>query len=181
MCTNATKTAASLMAAIEPTLKSILTFTNLINTPQGQDAIKAYDAALAALQAWKSGTPAEDVLQLVGDFQQVFNALPMPANVSALVNIILAGIETVIGVVMANAPAPVTAAMPSLAHSLRASPEESHAMHQAHVIADTTAKVTTLVPGFKRSIWHSPASQYAKAWNEGVTSSGLPDELKTAA
>jgi len=116
MCTNATKTAASLMAAIEPTLKSILTFTNLINTPQGQDAIKAYE-----MRPWRR-----------------------------------------------------------CRHG-RASPEESHAMHQAHVIADTTAKVTTLVPGFKRSIWHSPASQYAKAWNEGVTSSGLPDELKTAA
>lgn len=173
MCVNATKTAASLMAAIEPTLKSILAFTGQANTPAGLNAIAAYDAALAAIQAWKSGTTAENVLQLIGDFQQVFNALPMPANVSALVNIILAGVETVIGVLNANSPAPAAPAGVAVHAEVRA-------MHQASVIADTTIKVAALVPGFKRSIWHSPASQYSKAWNDGVTANGLPEELKVA-
>ena len=50
MCTNANKTAASLMLVIEPTLKSLLTFTNLITTPEGQLVMDEYDAALT----WKT-------------------------------------------------------------------------------------------------------------------------------
>ncbi len=92
MCKNATATAASLMAAIEPTLKSLLTYTNLLDTPEGLAAIKAYDAALVAVQNWKSGTAAQNSLTLIGDFQVVFNTLPLPATVLTLTNIILAGI-----------------------------------------------------------------------------------------
>ncbi|MGA9668391.1 MAG: hypothetical protein WBQ94_04240 [Terracidiphilus sp.] len=169
MCTNAAKTVASLMAAIEPTLKSILTFTNLINTPDGKAAIAAYDAALGAVEGWQSGTTAQNVLQLIGDFQTVFNAIPFPATVSALVNIILAGIETVIGVLTANSPAPAPVAAAG-----DATAEETQAMHQAHVAADTASKVTALVPGFKRNIFRSPASQYKKAWNDAVAQEQLP-------
>jgi hypothetical protein len=176
MCTNAQKTAASLMAAIEPTLKSLLSFTDLLDTPDGQAAIKAYDAALVALQGWQSGTTAQNVLQLIGDFQTVFNALPLPSTVSTLVNLILAGVETVIGVITANSPALAPAVKP--ASGERATVEETVAMHQAHVIADTTAKVTALVPGFKRSIWHSPASQYKSHWNDAIAKGNFPDVLK---
>ena len=57
---------------------------------------------------------------------------------------------------------------------------EIQAMHAASVAVDTTAKVQTLVPGFKRSIFHSPESQYNKAWNDAVDQGGFPDTLKTA-
>lgn len=182
MCKNATATAASLMAAIEPTIKNLLTVTNLLNTPQGAAAIKAYDAALAALQSWKSGTPAQDVLEVISDFQVAFNALPIPAAYSALVNIILAGVETVIGVLTANSPVQSAPAVgdPVAGEKFAASDEEITAMHQVHTAADTTAKVQALVPGFKRSIWHSPESQYTKAWNGAVDDGGFPAELKTA-
>ena len=170
MCTNATKTAASLMSAIEPTLKSLLTFTGIINTPQGVAAIAAYDAALAALQNWKSGTASQNVLELIAAFQSVFNALPIPANVAVLVNLILGGVEAAIGVITANSPAPVGVAEDATA-------EETQAMHQAHVIADTTAKVQALVPTFKRSIFSSPASQYTKAWNAAVSNGGFDPAL----
>jgi hypothetical protein len=173
MCTAAAKTVGSLMAAIEPTLKSILTLTNLANTPQGLAAVTAYDAALAAIQGWKSGTPAQDALQLIGDFQTAFDALPFPPSEQLLVNVILAGVETVIGVLTANSPAPVAPA--PVAGAMRASVEETQVMHQAHVIAETTAKVTALVPSFKRSIWHSPASQYDKAWTEAAVATGHPE------
>lgn len=182
MCQNAVKTAGSLMAAIEPTIKSLLTVTGVINTPEGEAAIAAYDAALAATQNWVSGTPAQDALQLIGDFQTAFNAvvalLPLPPLYTALINIILAGVETVIGVLTANSPAP-TAPTPVVG-SAAAAPEEVQAMHVAHTIADTTTKVQTLVPGFKRSIWHSPASQYKTAWNNAVDAGNFPQELKTA-
>jgi hypothetical protein len=85
----------------------------------------------------------------------------IPANVKMLVNIILAGVVTVIGVIEANSPAP-PAPKGLQAHA------ETQAMHQATVIHDTTVMVTTLVPTFKQSKWHSPESQYRKAWNDAV-------------
>jgi len=167
MCQNAVKTAGALMAAIEPTLKSLLTYTGLAETPQGIAVIAAYDAALTAVENWKSGTPAQDVLQILGDFQVAFNALPLPANVVLLTNIVLAGVEAVIGVLTANSPAPAGAAGD-------ATPEETQAQHQVQVITETTTKVQKLVPNFKRSIWHSAATQYKNQWNSTVTGMG-PD------
>ena len=169
MCQNAVKTAGALMAAIEPTLKSLLTYTGLAETPQGIAVIAAYDAALTAVENWKSGTPAQDVLQILGDFQVAFNALPLPANVVLLTNIVLAGVEAVIGVLTANSPAPAGSVL-----GADANPEETQAQHQVQVITETTAKVQKLVPNFKRSIWHSAATQYKNQWNNTVTGMG-PD------
>jgi hypothetical protein len=163
------------MAAIEPTLKSLLTYAKLLDTPEGQAAIAAYDAALVAVQGWKSGTPAQNVLTLIGDFQTVFATLPIPANVETLVNIILAGIETVIGVLTANSPAPGPTV--GVAKSDAASPEERTALYQVHVIAETTAKVKTLVPTFQRSFWHSASYQYKKTWNDQLTIGGFPQTM----
>jgi hypothetical protein len=173
MCQNATKTAATLMAAIEPTIKALLTEADLINTSAGIAAMNAYDAALSAVKNWQSGTNAQDILQLIGDFQAVFNTLPIPSKYLSLVNIILAGVETVIGVLTANSPAPAPPAG-VVAH------EETQAMHQADVVAKTTVKVQALVPGYKRSIWHSPESQYKSEWNKAVVSGEFPANLKTA-
>ena len=172
MCQNATKTAASLMAAIEPTLKSLLTVTGQINTPEGQAAIKAYDAALVAVQNWQSGTAAQTVLELVQAFQGVFNAIPLPAQFTVLGNIILAGIETVIGVISANSPAPKAAAGVEAI-------EEPQAVHQAVVAHETVVKVHSLVPGIKLSRFHSADSQYKSTWNKAVDENGLPGELKS--
>lgn len=180
MCQNANKTAASLMAAIEPTLKSLLAFLGQTSTPAGIAVITAYDAALTALQNWQSGTVAQNVLQLITDFQTAFNALAssivLPPGVVTLVNIILAGIEAVIGVIEANSPAP-PAPVPVPAGAT-ASVEETQAAHQAAVAADTEKKVLALVPGFKRSIWHSAASQYKSEWNNAVKVGGFPSALK---
>jgi hypothetical protein len=172
MCQNANKTVAALMAAIEPTLKSLLTFAGIAGTTEAQAAIAAYDAALTAVQNWQSGTTAQNVLELIGDFQTVFASLPLPPTVEALTNIILAGIETVIGVLTANSPAP-------------AAPQgtvgaEEQGMHQAAVAADTVQKVHALVPGIKLSRFHAADVQYKKAWNDAVASGGFPETLKAA-
>jgi len=172
MCQKAAATAASLMAAIEPSIVSLLTFENLSNTPNGIAAITAYKAALVALQNWKQGTAAQNVLQLIGDFQTVFNTLPIPPADASLANIILAGVEAVIGVVTANSPQPASA--PATA---TASEEESTVSYQLQVASETEAKVLALVPDFKRSIWHSPASQYTKTWNNAVAIGGFPPSL----
>jgi hypothetical protein len=174
MCKNATATAAALLEAIEPTLTSLLTYTGLGSTPNGEAAIAAYNAAVAALKAWQSGTVAQNVLQLIGDFQTVFNSLPLPPTVIDLTNIILAGIQAVIGVIIANSPAPVAPA------GSTASPEEITAAHQAAVAHDTEQKVAALVPHFKRSIFHSPAVQYKNLWNNTVDKDKLPATLKVA-
>ena len=171
MCKNATATAASLMAAIEPTLKSLLTYTNLLDTLEGLAAIKAYDAALVAVQNWKSGTAAQNALTLIGDFQVVFNTLPLPATVLTLTNIILAGIETVIGVLTANSPAPAAVGQAT------ASPAQAQEMYQAHVAAETAAKVQVLVPTFKRSFWHTVEGQYKTTWNHAISAGGYPNSM----
>lgn len=173
MCKNATSTAASLMAAIKPSLVSLLTYENIANTPNGIAAINAYDAALAAVQNWKSGTTATDVLQVIAAFQTAFNALPIPPADAALANIILAGVEAVIGVLAANSPAP-SAPTPTVG---AASEEEITAAHQAQVAVETEAKVIALVPEFKRSIWHSAAHQYKSTWNGAVHKGNFPATL----
>jgi hypothetical protein len=164
MCSNASKTVASLMAAIQPGLINLLTVTGIASTTQGQAAIKAYDAALAAVEAWVPGTTAQDVIQVIDAFTAVFDTLPFPSEVSELVDIVSAGIVTVIGVLTGNSPAP----LPTSGPQIEISPTEVQEAHAVAVAHDTTVKVQALVPGFKRSIWHSPASQYKTAWNNGV-------------
>jgi hypothetical protein len=86
--------------------------------------------------------------------------------------VIFAGIEAVIGVITANSPAPAAPA------GSTASADDLQALHQADVAVNTQAKVQSLVPGFKRSIWHSPESQYKTAWNNAVDAGGFPYTLK---
>ena len=171
MCQNASKTAATLMAAIEPTIKSLLTVTNLINTPNGIAAINAYNAALAALESWQSGTSAQNVLQLIADFQTVFNTLPLPANVQALTNIIIGGIEAVIAVLVANSPAPPAPAGSTV------DAENLQVTHQVVTATEAMAKVHALIPGIKLDRHGDIAAQYNKAWNAAVAAGSFPQTL----
>lgn len=161
MCQAAAKTVSAVMVGIRPTLVSILTATGLVNTTNGVAALAAFDALQTSLQNWVSGTAAQEIIQALTDFNVLFQALPIPAEFQLFENIIVAGIVTVIGIVTANSPVPAPPAG-VVAH------EESVAMYQASVAADTAAKVQSLVPSFKRSFWHSPEAQYKKAWNDAV-------------
>jgi len=167
MCKNAVSTASSLMLAIEPTLVDLLTVTGIANTPDGEAAIKAFDAAQSSLSDWTPGTPATTVIEALDAFTAVFAVLPLPTEYKALEGIISAGIVTVIGVVTANSPAPT-----SDTSQKTASEEESQGAHIAHVASETAKKVTELVPGFKRSIFTSPAHQYKNEWNKAVENMG---------
>ena len=168
MCKNATSTAASLLGAIEPTLKSLLAITGQATTPDGIAAINAFDAAKTALAAWVPGTTSETVVQALEAFSSVFNVLPIPADAKILENIILAGVIAVLGVVKANSPAPPA----TEAVATPASGEETQALHSLAIAQDTTEKVSKLVPEFKRSHFHSPKSQYESMWNKGVEKAG---------
>lgn len=176
MCTNATKTAAELMAAIKPTLESLLSDTSLLNTPEGQAAIAAFDAAETAVGNWQTGSPAENVLELVMDFQSVFNTLPLPADVEEFTNLILGGVEAVIGVLEGNGTLPAVAEVPADAD---ATPEELMQLHQEETVAKTTAKIQVLVPGFKRSKWQKASTQYTNYWNSTAEKANKP-QLKVA-
>lgn len=166
MCTNATKTAASLMSAIEPTVINLLTLLGISTSTEGVAAIDAFNAAQKALAAWTPGTAAQTVIEAINAFVQVFDVLPIPEDAKALANIISAGIVTVIGVVTANSPAPAPAVPAN-----SASAEETTLLHQAAVIHETTVKVNELVPGFKRAIFTAPSHQYNNAWRKGVEAS----------
>lgn len=160
MCKNAASTVASLMGAIEPTLVNLLTVLNIADTPQGEAAISAFNAALQALQNWKPGTSAEDVIQLINAFTDVFNALPIPADAKGLADIISAGIVVIISVLTGNSPAAVDAAA------------------QARVMDEAHAKVAAMVPTFKESNFdkaravlgdHTVATkEYKNHWNKAV-------------
>lgn len=169
MCQNAQKTIINLMAELEPSLIALGNAAGLNNNPDFQTAIKAYNTALTAVENWKSGTPAQDVIQVIQALEAAVQILPIPPQYQVLVNIILAGIATVIGVLSANSPAPI----PVPSAGADATPEETQAQHQAEVIHETTVKVQHLVPSFKRSIWHSAATQYKKTWNEKASDLGV--------
>jgi hypothetical protein len=170
MCQNAQKTLINLMAEIEPSLVALGNATGLSNNPEFELVLKEYNAALAAVESWQSGTVAQDVIQVINALEVGVQALPIPPTYQVLVNIILAGIATVIGVLSANSPAPAPVAQTEVT----ATPEEVQAQHQAAVIHDTTVKVQTLVPGFKRSIWHSAATQYKNQWNSEAVKLNVP-------
>jgi hypothetical protein len=172
VCKNAQATAASLMTAIRPTIVSLLTLEGVAGTTEATAALAAYDAAETAIQSWTPGSAATEVLEVIGDLQTALAALPLPQNAIVLLNTILAGVSVVIGVISANSPAP---AAPT---DSTATPEDITAAHQADVAATTAQKVTALVPGFKRSIFHTPESQYKSAWNSAVTLGGFPASMK---
>ena len=88
MCKAADKTVGALMTAIEPTLKSLLADLGIATTPEGVAAINAYDAALAAVEAWVPGSTSADVIQVINAFTQVFNTLPVPQEFKVFADLI---------------------------------------------------------------------------------------------
>lgn len=174
MCPNGQKTAAALMAAITPTINSLLTFAGLASTPAAVAALAAWQSAITAVQNWTPGTASQDALEAIADFQTAFSALPLPPAVELLTNTILSGVAAVIGVISANSPAPAAPAG-------TAPVEEPQAMHQAAVAAETVKQIHALVPGIKLSRFHPAAEQYTAAWNRGVDEADLPVSLKVAA
>jgi hypothetical protein len=171
MCANAQKTIVDLMGEIESTILAIGTELNIENTPQFQLVIKLYNDALTAIQNWTSGTAAQDIIEILNDLQTAVSDLPIPTTIQTLVNIILAAVATVVAILTANSPNPTP--IPADAN---ASPEETTAAYQAEVMKAAEAKVQTLAPGFKRSIWHSAASQYKTTWNNAVKGK-FPDAM----
>jgi hypothetical protein len=163
MCKAAEKTAAALMAALEPALVNLMNDTGIGATPEGQAALTAYNAALTALQNWVPGTAAQDAIQAIDAFTAVFDTLPFPPEVEMLENDISAAVVVVISVLTANSPAPTGTAAE---------------VHQKAVSADALAKVTKLVPAYHENLIvkskallgdHTVAAgEFKKQWNKDV-------------
>jgi hypothetical protein len=164
MCKNATATAASLMAAIEPTVVNLLTELNLATTPDGIAAITAFNAAQKALASWVPGTSAQTVIEAINAFTAVFNVLPIPADAKDFEDTISAAIVIVVGILTGNSP-PAT---PPVTMIVTAPTEEIQAAHAHEVMDATTEQAMKIKPSFKRSIWHSAAHQYNNTWNNDV-------------
>jgi hypothetical protein len=179
MCPNPKQTAINLISAVEETLVSLGNEAGVSNNPIFETAINEMTVTVTAIQNWTPGNVGQDAVQVINVLESAVTTLsqtvPSLAPYVNEINLILAGIAAVVGVITANSAAPAPT------ETTTATPEESKAMFQAHVVADTSAKVQALVPGFKRSIWHTPESQYKKAWNEAVDADKLPDTLKVAA
>jgi hypothetical protein len=167
MCKAAQATIGALMSAIEPDLIDLLTFLNVADTPQGQEAINAYNTALAAVQNWVPGTDASEVIQLITAFTAILDTLPIPADALDLINIIAAALKIVIGVLTGNSPAAPDAAS------------------QKKVRDAAIAQVTQLVPDYKESFadkfkeaFDDPnvaANEYKRTWKNAVKAKAKAD------
>jgi hypothetical protein len=178
MCPNPKSTAISLLAAIQETAISLGNEAGISNNPAFETVIHEMTVTESAIQNWTPGNVGQDAVQVINVLESAVTTLsqtvPAVAPYVNLINIILAGIATVIGIVTANS------STPTATEASTASPAEATAAFQAHVVADTSAKVTALVPGFKRSIWHTPAVQYKNTWNKAVENANMPVTLKAA-
>ena len=184
MCVNAEKTAYDLLLAAEPSFKALLQVTDQTNTTVGLAAVAAYDTALSTLQNWQSGTTSQNVIEVINALQAAFNAVlaALPANtidadLQLLINVVIGGIVTVIGIVTGNSPNPnpVPAGVTA---------EAAQKLYEHEVMATTAAQVQALVPDFKVSVWRSivpgfsPADQYKRAWNAAVKKGGFPKAME---
>ena len=179
MCKKFVQTALSVMTAEEPALVNILTVTNLINTPNGQAAMTAYNTTITLLQNWKKGSPTTEVIQALSDFQALLTGLQplIPGNYVTYLNLIIAAVVIALGLFQGNSPAPVALGVEAMA-----TPEEATAMYQAHITLTTQEKVRELVPDYNFNFspfWfhHSPAWQFANAWNNKQAKNPQPGIL----
>lgn len=186
MCANAEQQLINIAQVTETTAISLLTESKLISTTQGTTITSYFSTLITDLKAWKSGTPATNILQIVEDIAALLPSLPIPAPFNLLVPVALGGLETILTLLGANSPAPVTAAtegaVPELAPHLQS-------LHANAVAVAGEAKVESLT-GYKPSTIDKAramfgdssiaAKKYKQVWNETVESNSLPETLKVA-
>jgi hypothetical protein len=181
MCQNAEKTVYEVLAAEEPTIKSILTLEGVADTPAATNALTAYDQALADLQSWVPGSPSQDAIEVLDDAQEAITALGplVPQPYGILLQTALAGIVLAIGMVTGNSPAPTPASLPD-----GVTADQVQQDHERDTMATYSVSAQALVPFYKiqtRGTWlpeRHPAEQYKACWNKAVELSGAPTSFK---
>jgi hypothetical protein len=171
MCKNASANVGELLNAIEPTVEGLLSVEGLTNTPEGQTIITEFKTAITAAENWQPGDDIAVATEALNAFNDGFQALPIPEDAKVLEGVIEGGVVIVLGIFEAHPATTATTATEDTAAPATAHIVDAHANVVA-VTAATSAKVATLVPGFKPSIFHSPQSQYNSEWNKAVKKSG---------
>lgn len=156
--------------AVETTAITFLTSLSLISTAEGQTITTDFKTLLTDIQGWKSGTPVDDIEQVVGYIQSGLSLLPIPAEYQAGLQIILGGLEGVLVLLGAN----------SADTSVPAN------LMQAHLVAAAGEKKVIAYTGYKPSRidkaraalgdTHIFADRYNQTWDAWFKNSGLPDQ-----
>jgi hypothetical protein len=177
MCKNAESQVLNIAKVSESTIVSLLTQANLISTSQGQTIQTDFTAAITAIENWKSGTPATEILEIVQGIMSNLQLIPIPAPFNLLVPAALAGLETILGLLGANESTASTTDAPASAA-------------QAHVIAAASQQQVAKLTGYKVSMFdrgravlgdnHVAADKYKGVWNGVVEKNSLPETLKVA-
>lgn len=101
MCQNASKNIVSIATVALDSLTAVLKITN-----PGDPNLAKYEADAAALliqlQAWKSGTAAQDVVEAINLVIDDVNLLPVPSEYQAVIAVALAGLSSIIALVNQN-------------------------------------------------------------------------------
>lgn len=151
MCTKAEQQVGNLLVAEEPMLVNLLTELNVINTPVGQALITGYDQAATAVESFKPGTGAQEVIEVVQQADTAFNALakdlPIPPIFTGLADIISAGLTAALSLVAGNSTPPTVTTSTSAVAS--AAILEAH---QKQTLKTGLAAVETKT-GYKPSHW----------------------------
>lgn len=71
-------------------------------------------AAVTAIQNWKKGTPAQNVIQVLGIVQDDLNLIPFAAPYIPLISLALVTVQEIITIITANSPTPVMAHKPKV-------------------------------------------------------------------
>lgn len=184
MCQDAQKTIPAFLLVAQAATINLLTSSGTIDTAEGQQIVKDFATVEADIASWTPGTAATEAIEVLNDINAALPLIPMPPLYETTVSIAIGLITAAIGLFSGNGQ--VTdedgAAIP-------APTEVQVQAHAVHVMAETAAKIKTIVPdadfSVKRAAFmlpgHSPADQGKRFWNKKVDENReLPPALKVA-
>ncbi len=184
MCQNAQKTIPAFLQVAQTAVINLLTQSGTINTAEGQQIVKDFATVEGDIASWTPGTAAPAAIQVLNDIAAALPLIPLPPLYETTASVALGLIAAAIGLFSGNGA--VTSADGAAIDNPTAEQTQAHALH---VMAETAAKIKTIVPDADFSVkraalllpGHSPAEQGKKFWNRKVDENReLPPALKIA-
>jgi hypothetical protein len=184
MCKNAQKTIPAFLAVAQTAVVNLLTQSGTINTAEGQQIVKDFATVEGDIASWTPGSPAQDAVQVLNDIAAALPLIPLPPLYETIASVALGLVVAAIGLFSGNG------AVTDETGAVVASPtKEQIQAHALHTMAETSAKIKTIVPDADFSVkraalllpGHEPADQAKKFWNKKVDENKeLPPALKIA-
>lgn len=184
MCQDAQKTVPAFLEVAQKATINLLTLSGTINTAEGQQIVKDFATVEGDIASWTPGLPATEAIEVLTDINAALPLIPMPPLYEMTVSIAIGLITAAIGLFSGNGQVTDENGTPVIAPT-----ETQIRAHAIHVMAETSAKINTIVPGAHFSVkraalmlpGHSPADQGKRFWNEHVDENKeLPPALKVA-